>query len=443
MHPVRLMTLDPGHFHAALVQKEMYPDVDPTVHVYAPLGADLLGHLSRIAGFNGRAEHPTVWQLEVHAGPDSLQRMLYARPGTVVVLSGRNRTKIAAIEAAVGAGLHVLADKPWLIEKDNLPKLAGVLDSATSASLIAYDIMTERYEITSILQRELVNEPTVFGSAVPGSESEPGVFMESVHYLLKLVAGVPNRRPAWFFDIHQQGEGLADVGTHLVDLVPWVLFPDQPLDWQKDICVLAGQRWPTNLSRDDFRLVTGEAEFPDYLAADVHDGQLDYFCNNLVSYTLRGIHVKLNVLWDFQAAAGAGDTHLAIFRGSRASIEVRQGKEENYRPVLYVVHREDPAAVAAALRNKVEALQARFPGIGVTDLGARLRVEIPDPYRVGHEAHFAQVTRQFLAYVKAPKLLPSWEKANMLAKYFVTTEGVARARSNTKGDSQPLVSPQR
>ena len=38
MAQVRLMTLDPGHFHAALVQKEMYPGVAPRVDVYAPLG---------------------------------------------------------------------------------------------------------------------------------------------------------------------------------------------------------------------------------------------------------------------------------------------------------------------------------------------------------------------------------------------------------------------
>ena len=31
----RLITLDPGHFHAALVQKFMYPDVDSVVHVYS------------------------------------------------------------------------------------------------------------------------------------------------------------------------------------------------------------------------------------------------------------------------------------------------------------------------------------------------------------------------------------------------------------------------
>src|SRR5690349_1894240 len=46
---VRFMTLDPGHFHAALVQKDMYPNVSPRVDVYAPLGPDLLGHLGRVA----------------------------------------------------------------------------------------------------------------------------------------------------------------------------------------------------------------------------------------------------------------------------------------------------------------------------------------------------------------------------------------------------------
>ena len=33
---MRLGVLDPGHFHAALVQKKMYADVDPLVRVYAP-----------------------------------------------------------------------------------------------------------------------------------------------------------------------------------------------------------------------------------------------------------------------------------------------------------------------------------------------------------------------------------------------------------------------
>src|SRR5690348_10032960 len=33
---IHLMTLDPGHFHAALIQKDMYPGVAPRVDIYAP-----------------------------------------------------------------------------------------------------------------------------------------------------------------------------------------------------------------------------------------------------------------------------------------------------------------------------------------------------------------------------------------------------------------------
>ena len=86
-----------------LVQKEMYPGVAPRVDVYAPLGSDLLGHLARINGFNSRGEQPTAWRLEVHTGPDFLERMLAERPGNVVVISGRNRGKIDRI-VPIGRG---------------------------------------------------------------------------------------------------------------------------------------------------------------------------------------------------------------------------------------------------------------------------------------------------------------------------------------------------
>jgi len=47
--PVRLITLDPGHYHAALIHKEELPGVARDVHVYAPLGPDLAAHIGRIA----------------------------------------------------------------------------------------------------------------------------------------------------------------------------------------------------------------------------------------------------------------------------------------------------------------------------------------------------------------------------------------------------------
>jgi hypothetical protein len=426
MSEVRFMTLDPGHFHAGLVQKEMYPNVSKRVDVYAPLGPDLLEHLGRIASFNARKDNPTSWQLEIHTGPDSLERMLRERPGNVVIISGRNQGKIDRIKASVEAGLHVLSDKPWIIDPDDFPKLESALDTAAKKNLVAYDIMTEQYEITTMLQKELIHDESTFGTQLQGGEQDPAVYMESVHYLLKMVAGMPNRRPAWFFDVLQQGEALPDVGTHLVDLSQWMLFPERVIDYRKDIRVQAAKHWPTTLTRAEFQKVTGESEYPAFLGSNVKAEKLEYFCNTQVSYILRGVHIKLDVLWKYEPLPGMGDTHFAFYRGSRSRVEIRQGKEEKYRPELYVVPNNpaDKDPVLAALKKKVEALQALFSGIGITDLGKEMRVEVPDKYRVGHEAHFAQVTNKFLGYLKDPRSVPVWEAPNMLAKYYVTTKGL-------------------
>ena len=425
MSDVRLMTVDPGHFHAALVQKEMYPGVDPRVDVYAPLGADLYEHLKRIDAFNRRPASPTAWIVDVHASPDAFERMLRDRPGNVVVFSGRNGAKIDRVSASVKAGLNVLADKPWILKSADLDKLEGALAEADRTGVVAYDIMTERFEITSILQRALVNDPAVFGEMRKGTVDDPGVYMESVHYLLKLVAGAPNIRPAWFFDNTQQGEGLNDVGTHLVDLVQWTLFPEQAIDYRRDIQVLAAQRWATPIEEAGFARVTGERGFPAAFASAVKGGRFDYFCNTLVSYTVRDVHTKLNVIWDWEPAPGSGDTHYAFYKGSRATVEVRQTQADKLRPELYVIPASagERSQVLAAVRARVAALQKDFAGVMVEERGAEIHVIIPDSFRVGHEAHFAEVTREFLRMLRDRRALPAWERPNMLAKYFVSTKG--------------------
>ena len=52
MPETRLVVVDPGHFHASLVQQEMYRGLSPFVRVHAPLGPDLIDYLSRIAKYN-------------------------------------------------------------------------------------------------------------------------------------------------------------------------------------------------------------------------------------------------------------------------------------------------------------------------------------------------------------------------------------------------------
>jgi predicted dehydrogenase len=352
------------------------------------------------------------------------------RPGNVIVMSGKNREKISHIEAALAAGLNVLADKPWVIRSADIPKVEAALKTAGERGLAAYDIMTERYEITCILQRELVMDRALFGELLPGTAEAPGVQMKSVHHLMKIVAGSPLLRPVWFFDVHEEGEGLSDVGVHVVDLAQWIPFPDRVIDYQNDIRMIGAKHWPTVLSRDDFRQVTGTDGFPDSLAQFVKADRLEYYCNNSVHYTIHGVHIKLDVLWNWQAPEGSGDAFESTIRGSKARTEIRQGAEEKFRPELYLIPNSDaaPAEVFAALEKRVEALQQSWPGVAVEIEGNRAHIVIPERHRVGHEEHFAQVTNQFHKYLLDPQSMPQWENTNMLAKYYISTKGVEMAR---------------
>jgi predicted dehydrogenase len=418
MSDLRLLTLDPAHFHAALVQKEMYAGVSPSAAIYAPLSQDLVDHLARVARFNARSTHPTSWQLDIHTGPDFLDRLLSEPPGNVVILSGRNDAKIGRILRSARAGFHVLADKPWILKSADLPLLAESLDLADAAGLTAFDIMTERFEVTSQLQRELVNAPAVFGALLPGSPADPAIRMDSMHRICKTVDGVPSLRPVSFFDVAQQGEGLSDVGTHLVDLVFWTAFPDQAINHETQVAILGARRWPTVLSAAEWRKVTG---------ADLQGApSFDYYCNNFVHFTVSGAHVQMNVTWDYE---GVSDIYTNCFRGELSRVEVRQGEAENFRPEVYIVANEPArhAALLAAIRSLLDSLQLTYPGVAAVDLGDAIRLSIPDALRVGHEAHFAEVTRAFFSYIGNPGSLPAWEKPNMLAKYFITTRGVELA----------------
>ena len=422
MSDIGLIVVDPGHFHAALAQKEMYPNLSSKVHVYAPVGPDLADYLSRIARFNARKEQPTHWQLEVHAGPDFLERMCRERPGAVAIFSGRNRGKAQRILAAVEAGINVLADKPLIVDRQELPVLEAALNAADERGLIVYDMSSGGRQATiATLTRLLREDPEVFGDPVSGTRTDPGVTTASVHHIMKQVAGVPNLRPSWFFDITQQGESLADVGTHLIDRSHSTLFSDQAIDYWTDIRLHAARRWPTMISAPQFRQVTGEASWPDYLAPCIREDALEYFCNTRLQYEIRGVHIAVETRWDWEAAEG-GDAHTACYRGSRARLELRQGAAEGYRSELYIVPVAD---IATAIERRIAALQTVYPGVGLVKLGREWRLSIPDALRTGHEEHFARMTRHFLDHVEQRRSPPTWEKPNTLAKYYVCTEGVA------------------
>lgn len=425
---VKLITLDPGHFHAALVQKNMYDRISPDVYVYAPEGNDVNEHLKRIEGYNKRVENQTAWNEKVYKGADYLEKMLSEKRGNVVVVSGNNRIKSDYIKKSVEAGLNVLADKPMVITSEQFPKLEEAFRIAKEKGVLLYDIMTERFSVTSALQRELSGIPEIFGTLDAGTAEKPAVEMVSVHYFYKSVSGNVLVRPAWFFDVNQQGEGIVDVTTHLVDLVQWEGFPDQILQ-KSDIQIIGAKRWPTLLSKDDFREVTRMEQYPEYLKTAVKDEKLNVFANGEIRYRIKGVFAKVTAIWDYKAPEGGGDTHYSMMRGTVSSLEIHQGKEEKYDPTLYISAAKgvDLKLFAANLEKAVKGLPQS--GLSLERMGnTRWKVVIPEVLKIGHEAHFAQVTAKYLEYLKTGKL-PEWEVPNMITKYYTTTSALKLAKA--------------
>ncbi len=427
---VHFVTLDPGHFHAALVQKSMYDNVDLAVHVYAPPGEDVKLHLDRINGFNTRSENPTQWKEIVYTGGDFFEKMIAEKAGNVVVLSGNNQNKTEYIAKSLEAGFNVLADKPMAIDSEDFEILKGAFETTEKNNLLLYDIMTERFEITTMLQKELSLLPEVFGVLEKGTPDNPAVTKESVHHFYKYVSGEVLTRPAWFFDVTKEGEGLVDVTTHLVDLIQWECFPEEILDYTKDIQIDSAKRWTTDLTLSEFKAVTKLDEFPDYLKKDVaDDGILKIYCNGEINYRLCGIHAKTSVTWAYKAPEGAGDTHYSIMRGTKANLIIRQGAEQKYRPTLYVETATSDVSYGQVLLKELKKIQAKYPGVGYRMTNGIWEITIPDEYREGHEAHFARVTENFLEYLEN-RNIPEWEVPNMIAKYYTTTKALELAKEN-------------
>ena len=324
----------------------------------------------------------------------------------------------------------MLSDKPWLIDPQKFPLLEEALAVAEDNGLVAYDIMTERFEITTILQRMIAAHEPVFGKIIAGSPQDPAMIKKSVHHFYKKVAGKTLVRPWWYFDTSVQGEGLVDVTTHLVDIVFWILRPDQAIDYKKDIEMVSAEHWPTVITAEMFNRVTGKAEFPPQFALDAN-GNLDCFCNGRMNFRLGEVNVQVEVVWNYQAPEGTGDTHYSVLKGSRAHLLVLQGPEQGYRPQLYVA--PAPGVQAAEVGRALKSFMAEvagksYPGVEAVEESGRWRIEIPGKYKVGHEAHFGQVADRFLEYLEG-KPMPAWERPNMLAKYYLTTSALKLCRN--------------
>ena len=432
---IQFVTVDPGHFHAALVQNRSYEGVSPEVLVYAPEGGDLKSHLALIEQFNTRAQNPTAWKETVYSGPDFLERFKAdaakrtadENASRIVVLAGRNNLKPEYYLAAVEAGMNVLSDKPMAITAEDYMKLCDAAAVAKEKGLLFDDIMTERNEITTILQRELSMAAGVYGKQETGTPDDPAVTKISVHHFCKLVNGKPLRRPGWYYDTRQQGEAIVDVTTHLTDLVQWEVFPGETLK-RSDVNLISARTWNTPITAADYEKSTGLKEWPAFLKPSVDaDNVLQCKANGEFTYALRGVHAKVSVEWHFMPPAGTGDTHYSLMRGSNAELIIKQGAEQGFKPMLYVKLRPgaDEKKTGEALEAALARIGSKYPGVKAVPAegveGAAWRIDIPKEYDIGHEAHFSQVMKKFLGW-KAAGSMPEMERRNLLVKYFTISE---------------------
>jgi len=377
---------------------------------------------------------PTNWEQKVYTGADYLERMLVEMSGNVVVISGNNRKKTDYIKSAVDAGLNVFSDKPMCIDAAGFGLLEESFALADKKGLLLYDIMTERFNIFRILQKALVLNKEVFGELKQGADQEPSVVQQSVHHLFKYVSGAPLKRPVWYFDTDQQGEGLVDVTTHLIDLVMWTCFDREAIDYRKDVIIKLARHRPTMITKEQYQKVAGAADFPAFLEGKLNgEGVLPYYCNGEMVYTIKGVHVRLSVTWDFQAPEGGGDTQYSSFTGSKARVILKQGAQEDYHPALYVepasgVSMED---LHASLKNAIGELSRSYPGLALKRGADCWQVLIPGEHKAGHEAHFRNVTEKYLEYLSEGKL-PEWEVSTMIAKYYITTAALESAQQAQK-----------
>lgn len=437
---VSLVEIDPGHFHAALVLNRDYPEVAKEVQVFAPEGDDVNAHAALVEGFNGRKVSPTHWHENIYRGKDFLEKFrdwaqsTSVNPAdTLVVLAGRNDLKANYYLEAVKAGCNVLSDKPMMIDAATYMKFLEASALAGKKGLLFDDIMTERYEITTILQRELVADEALYGEQEKGTQENPAVTKISVHHFCKLVDGKPLRRPSWYYDTRKQGEAIVDVTTHLVDLVQWELFPEGVLT-TNDVQMLRARTWATPISARDYELSTGLDYWPKYLKGDVDKANiLQCKANGEFDYTLQGVHVRIGVVWNFQPPKGGGDTHHSVMRGTKASIEIRQNAETGYKPYLFVVSRGDTMQTQKALLAALSRLDKASPGVGCEATGkvGEWRITYPNEWNNGHEAHFSQVVRAHLDSLTKGGMTAA-QRQDLLVKYYTLYKAWEMSRTAAK-----------
>ena len=415
----RLLVVDPQHFHAALVQKYAHPKIDSIVHLFAEREGEILGYNKLISQYNDRKYAPTKWETVSYYGIDYLQQAASRKQGNVAILAGDNNKKITYIKHISENGIDVFADKPLVIDRSGYIELDKLLSQKKS---LVYDIMSERYDVKNELLKVLILDKDFSGGFEENSLA-PLITFSSTHHFIKEVSGKPLIRPALFFDVKKQGEGLVDVTTHYIDLVQWILSSEKVVVLEKDLKLQKSERWTTVISKEQFTKATNLTEYPNQLVQSVKGNQLEVFSNGKIDYLFKNIPVSIAVQWNVESKDGKGDKFHARFLTKKVQFEILpddSGKPSIYlKPIVDIVHFEEK--VKKALVNT-----EKFFAVTIKKVGSKYQLIVPSELYLNHEEHFAKVLDQFLIYRKQ-KTIPEWETSFLRAKYHLTTLALEKA----------------
>ncbi len=416
----RIIQLDPTHGHAAAAQGEHLNGLDADVYVYAPDKDAVAPYLEQINSFNTRKENPTRWREVTYFGNDYLEKMAEEKKGNVVVLAGNNRLKIDYIEQSVNAGMNVFSDKPMVINRDGFERLKNVYQLAAQKGVLLFDMMTERYSLIHRVQKSLMQDTLLFGKLLSGTPQHPSIMESSVHHFYR---GGKGNRPAWYFDVLQQGEGIVDVTTHLIDLTFWKSFPDQIIDYSKDIEVSAAKHWSVNLTNSEFSAATSLPRIHSSLSQYVKDSVLQVFANGTISYRVKGVYCNVAVEWRSATPSDGNDLRSAYAEGTNCTILIQQHYGLK-NPELHL-QKGDKIAIQEfknRLNKTMQILQKNYPGISFSGEGDNVQIIIPSELGNSYDPTFRVFTGDLIN-----KDMPKWEVPNTLAKYYITTTALEMA----------------
>lgn len=422
---IRIIQLDPTHSHAAVAQSNFLSCIDTNVYVYAPDKNAVDPYFEQINSFNTRKEHPTRWNEISYFGKDYLEKMINEKKGSVVVLAGNNRTKIDHIEQSVNAGMNVFSDKPMVINQDGFERLEIAYEQARQKRVLLFDMMTERYSLINRVQRSLMQDSLLFGQLINGTADHPAIMESSVHHFYR---GGKGSRPAWYFDVEEQGEGIVNVTTHLIDLIFWKGFPDEIIDYKSDLKVLSAREWPIQLTKEEFSAATSLNEIPSSLNRYIKDSVLQVYANGKIIYRIKEVYSEVKVEWRATMPEGGNDLRNAYAEGTKSTLLIRQEYGQK-RPKLFIQKSEkiSPHEFETNLNQALIRLQTEYPGISLSKEAKSVEIIMPSEL----ENSYVPIFTAFIGYLKN-KDLPEWEVPNTLAKYYITTTALKVAKEKSK-----------